>query len=89
MSTVAEITATRKAPQAFYAHLFDASGALTKVHGTLYFVAEDATITEVEPDMCNYITVLGAMTLSDGQRIADLMAGGAAVIACSRMEGVA
>lgn len=86
MATVLETTTTRKAPKAFYANLFDQEGALTKVGGTLYFVTE-ADITEVEPGDCNFLVVLGEMTLSDGQRIQDLMQGGFAAIACSREEG--
>ena len=77
------------APKAFYAHLDDQAGALVRVNGILYFVAEDSTIVEVEPAMVNFLCVLGEMTLADSQRIADLMAGGYAGVACSRTEGVA
>jgi hypothetical protein len=88
MATVAPQTTTRK-PKAFYAHLYDQSGALTKVHGTLYFVTDiDGFIVEVEPNMLNFLTVLGEMTVTNAQRIQDLMAGGAAAIACRRQEGV-
>ena len=83
MATVPE---TRPAAKAFYAHLDNEAGALTKVGGTLYFVTDD-DIMEVEPSMLNFLTVLGEMTLADAQRIADLMDGGAAAIACSRNEG--
>lgn len=63
-------------------------GRLTKVNGILYFVTND-DIVEVEPAMLNFLTVLGEMTLSNAQRIADLMAGGAAKVACSRAQEVA
>jgi hypothetical protein len=85
MQTVPETTPTRK-PRAYYAHLYDQSGALTKVSGVLYFVTDDE-IVEVEPAMLNFLTVLGEMTLSNAQRIEDLMQGGPAAIACSRQEG--
>jgi hypothetical protein len=88
MTSVLETTTTGKAPRAYYCHLYDVSGALTKVGGTLYFVTDDA-IVEIEPSMLNFLTVLGEMTLSNAQRIADLLHGGAARIACSRHEGVA
>ena len=80
MATVPE---TRPAAKAFYAHLDNEAGALTKVGGTLYFVTDD-DIMEVEPSMINFLTVLGAMELADAQRIEDVMHGGYAAIACSR-----
>jgi hypothetical protein len=85
MATVA-VPSTPRNPKAFYAHLYDVSGALTKVHGTLYFVTDD-DIVEVEPAMINFLTVLGEMVLSNAQRLADLVQGGAAAIACTRTEG--
>jgi len=85
MTKVLETTTTRK-PRAFYAHLHDVAGALTKVNGTLYFVTDDE-VAEVEPADCTWLTVLGEMTLSDAQHIEDLMAGGAVAIACGREEG--
>jgi hypothetical protein len=88
MATVPVQTQTRKAPKAFYAHLFDTSGALVKVHGILYFVGDDAAIVQVEPSMINWLTVLGEMTIADSQRLADLMAGDAVGIACSRLMEV-
>ena len=84
---MATLPETRPAAKAFYAHLYDEAGALTKVHGTLYFVTEAGDITEVEPEHTPFLTMLGAMTLADAQRIEDLMQGGAAAIACSRDEG--
>jgi hypothetical protein len=86
MATVPEMTALRK-PRAFYAHMFMDSGVLVKRGGTLYFVGDDGAIVEIEPGMVNWLTVLGEMTLADAQRIEDLMAGGAAGVACSREEG--
>jgi hypothetical protein len=86
MATVLETAAARK-PRAFYAHLFDESGALTKVNGTLFFVGDDGAVVEVEPSMVNFLTVLGEMTLADAQRIDDLMNGGPAGVACGREEG--
>ena len=88
MQTVLETPPTRKPAKAFYAHLFMDSGILTKVGGTLIFVRdEDRAIIEVEPGMVNFLTVLGEMTLADAQHIEDLLAGGAAAVACTRDEG--
>jgi predicted transcriptional regulator len=86
MSTVPE---TRTIGKVFYAHLFEQAGALVHVNGIITFVADDGDIVEVEPSMVNFLTVLGEMTAADGQRIADLMAGGYAGRACSRLSEVA
>jgi hypothetical protein len=88
-ATMTQTTTTRKPSTAFYAILDETNGALTKVNGTMYFVGEDATITEITPAHINFLVVLGAMQMSDAQRIDDLMAGGPAAIACSRTMQVA
>jgi hypothetical protein len=85
MTTVAE---TRTVSKAFYAHLDDQASALTKVNGIIYFVGEDATIVEITPAHGNFLVTLGEMTMADAQRVADLMDGGYAAVACSREEGV-
>jgi hypothetical protein len=84
MQTVAEIPSTRKA---YFAHYFDEPGALTKVAGSLYFVTDAGEVTEVPLDTLNFLTVLGEMQTADAQRIADLMDGGYAAMACGREEG--
>jgi hypothetical protein len=83
------MAAASVAPKSFYAHLDDQAGALTRVNGIIYFVAEAGDIIEITPAHVNFLVTLGEMTLSDAQRIEDLMAGGYAAIACSRTEGVA
>jgi hypothetical protein len=76
------------AARAYYAILDDTSGALTMVQGTLYFVPEDSSdIVEITPEHVNFLVTLGQMTLADGQRIEDLMAGGAVSVCLSREEG--
>jgi hypothetical protein len=47
------------------------------------------TLTAIEPDHCNFLLVLGEIGLSDTQAIMDQIRGGAAMIACSRLQGVA
>ena len=89
MSTVRETTATRKAPKAFYAHLFDTSGALVKVNGILTFVGDGGEVLTVEPMMVNFLTVLGLCTLADGQHYDDLLRGGAPWLATHRQMEVA
>jgi hypothetical protein len=87
MRTVAEIPVTRKPVTTYYAHYFDQAGAVTKSAGALYFVTDDGEVTEIALDTLNFLTVLGQMQLADAQRIADLLDGGPAAIACSREEG--
>jgi hypothetical protein len=76
------------APKSFYAHLFETSGVLAKVNSELVFFGDDDTITTVEPDMINFLTVLGEVGISEAARIMDVVVhGGYAAIACSREEG--
>jgi len=84
---MASVTATQtpsKSAKAYYAILDETNGALTKVHGTLYFVADDDSVTEVQPTMINFLVTLGEMTLSDAQHCADVVAGGPAAICTAR-----
>ena len=87
MATVA--APTQKSNKAYYAHLYDLAGVLTKVDGTLYFmVPETGAITEVEPDMVNFLTVLGSVEPAMAQWCTDMQAGGYAAVCTSREEGV-
>jgi len=90
MQTVPEIPTSRKPAKAFYAHLYDQAGALAKVDGTIYFMAtETGDITAIEPEHCTFLTVLGEIGLADTQAIMDQLHGGAARIACARLQEVA
>jgi hypothetical protein len=73
---------------AHYAHYFDEPGAVVKQAGCLYFVSDSDEVIEVAISTLNFLTVLGQMQLADAQRIADLMHGGAAGVACSRAQEV-
>jgi hypothetical protein len=85
MSTVANPTTRRKAPKAFYAHLYDQAGTLTKLDGTIYFFDDETGgMTEIEPEHTPFLTVLGEIGLADTQQIMDKIRGGAGCIACSR-----
>jgi hypothetical protein len=76
--------ATSVAPKAFYAHLYETSGVLSKVRDAYVFFGDDDTITTVEPSMFTFLTVLGEVGLSECQALMDKMHGGAAAIACGR-----
>jgi hypothetical protein len=74
----------------FYAHLYDVSGVLTKVHGTMYFMAtESGDVTEIEPEHCPFLMPLGECGLADAAAALDNMHGGAAWIATHRAHEVA
>ena len=75
-----------KVPQkAFFAHLDDASGVLSKVQSALVFFGDDDTITTVEPSMINFLTVLGECGVAETQRVMDVVLhGGYAAVACGR-----
>ena len=88
-ASVLNATTTRKAPKAFFAHLFETSGVLAKVDGELVFFGDDDTIVTVELSMINFLTVLGEVGLSKTQQLMDRIAGGAALIACRRAQEVA
>jgi hypothetical protein len=77
------------APKTFFANLFDESGTLAKVDNVLVFFADSGDITTIEPDMCNYLVVLGEVGVSNTQQIMDRLRGGAATITCSRQQEVA
>jgi hypothetical protein len=56
--------------------------------GRLLFLNEaNDRITPVEPDMVNFLTVLGETTLANEQRLTDLANGGYAGVACARTQG--
>ena len=75
--------------KAFYCVLFDRPGILGKIDSTIYFFGEDGEITEYEPEMANFCTVLGRTDLADTQRIMDVVVHGSyANIACTRLQEV-
>ena len=86
-ATLLEIPTARKPARAYYAHLYDAAGALAKVDGQILFMANDTgALTAIEPEHCTFLTVLGEIGLADCQQIMDAMHGSYAKIACSRQN---
>ena len=75
--------------KAFYAHLYEQSGVLTKVQGTIFFFGDDGAIVEYEPEMATFCTVLGECAVADTQKIMDRIHGGAAWICTHRAQEVA
>ena len=89
MATVAQAPTTRKAPKAFYAHLYEEAGILSRIDGALTFFADSGTITTVEPADCMWLTVLGEVGVAECQHLADVRHGGCAKIATTRRQEVA
>jgi hypothetical protein len=90
MATVPQTQTTGKAPRAYYAILDEAHGSLAKVQGTIYFMdSETGALTEIEAAHLPFLTTLGEIGLADTQAIMDQLHGGAAAIACARLQEVA
>ena len=76
---------SKVAQKAFFAHLYDVSGVLSKVQGALMFFSDDGQITTVEPEDCTFLTVLGECGVAETQKVMDVVLhGGYAAIACGR-----
>ena len=85
----ATVAATPKINKVFYALLDDAPGVLTKVGGTMYFMADTGDVTEIEPAHCPFLMPLGECGLSATQAVMDRMRGGAVWLATHRQMEVA
>lgn len=88
MRTVTPSTTPRKV---FNAHYYDEPGILFQhADGRILFLNEatDQLVTITPPD-CNFLTVLGEVTLANDQRRIDRARGGAAAIATHRRMEVA
>lgn len=90
MQKVMEITENRKPVRAYYAHLRDEAGYLTKVDDRLLFLAHGTTAPHViEPEDICWLAVLGEVGTAVAQFVADQLAGGAVGICTSRAMEVA
>jgi hypothetical protein len=78
------VTYPSKPSKAFYAWLDDVHGVLAKVDGELLFMADDGTLTVIEPPHCAFLMPLGEVGLADCQQLRDRMKGSYAKIACTR-----
>ena len=74
--------------QAKYATVYDEPATIAKVHDVLYVVYEN----RIEPfavAMAPWTVLLGDCELADTQQLMDRINGGAAQIACDRLQEVA
>jgi hypothetical protein len=79
MTTVAQPTIKAK-----YATVYDEAARIATVNGILYVLYEDGRIVNFEVEMAPWTTILGDCSTAEVQAMYDRIAGGAAVIACSR-----
>ena len=88
-ATLPEPTASRK-PKAFYATLHGLSGALTKPADHVLFLEHEsgAVVTITDAD-APHLMVLGEVAEAMAQYVADMARGGAARIACERLQEMA
>lgn len=84
MSTVSPSLPPRN--RTYYAHLAGVPGFLLQRAGAVCFLDPATGTLQVLAD-CTGLLVLGECTLADAQQLQDLLAGGAARIACTRDEG--
>lgn len=82
-ATVSSFVRPSKPIRVYRAHLDESEGVLTKLDGTLYFLADVTNeLTEVEPDMLPFLMVHGECGLAETQRLMDDMKGGLVALAC-------
>jgi hypothetical protein len=81
MLTVAQPTTPSKV---FFAILHETHGTLAKLDSDIFFMAEDGTLTVIEPEDCMWLVTLGEVGLANAQQIRDRMRGGYAALACTR-----
>ena len=84
------MTATIAQPpiKAKYATVRDEAATIAQVHDVLYVVYEDR-IERFAVEMAPWTVLLGDVAVAETQAMWDRIAGGAAAIACSRLQGVA
>jgi hypothetical protein len=70
--------------KAYYAWLDETHGVVAKVDGELLFMADDGTLTVIEPPHLAFLTANGQVGLADTQLLMDQIHGGYAAIACRR-----
>jgi hypothetical protein len=84
MQTVPQSTIKAK-----YATVYDEPATIAKVNGVLYVLYGDGSVVDFEVEMAPFTTILGDCALVATQALLDARRGGAAAIACSRMQEVA
>ena len=84
MSTVPQPTIKAK-----YATVYDEPATVAKVKGGLYVIYDDGRIVDFEVEMAPFTVVLGDVNVAERQYLLDTLQGGAARIACTRLQEVA
>ena len=84
MATVAQPTLKAK-----YATVYDEPATIAKVNDVLYVIYPDGRIEDFEVEMAPFTVILGDVNTAETQAMWDRIAGGAARIACDRLQEVA
>jgi hypothetical protein len=84
MATIAQTPIKAK-----YATVYDEAARIAKVNGALYVIYEDGRIVDFDIEMAPFTVVLGDCLIAETAAMWDRIAGGAAAIACSRLQEVA
>jgi len=82
-------TVTQPPIKAKFATVYDAPARIAKVHGGLYVIYDDGRIEPFEVEMAPFTVVLGDCQTAELQAMWDRIAGGAAMISCTRRQEVA
>jgi hypothetical protein len=75
--------------KAKYATVYDVPATIAKVNEVLYVIYDDGRIEPFEVEMAPWTTILGDVALAETQAMWDRVRGGAARIACARLQEVA
>ncbi len=75
--------------KAKYATVYDEPARIAKVNGALYVIYDDGRIVDFDVEMAPFTVVLADVVLSESQAMWDRIAGGAAMICCTRRQEVA
>jgi hypothetical protein len=87
---MASVPQTQPARKVFRATVYDQAGVLAKVDGQITFFHDaDSAIIDFEPKMAPWTCILGEVGISETQALMDRLHGGAAQIACARLQEVA
>jgi hypothetical protein len=82
-------TVTQPTIKAKFATVHDQAARIAKVNQALYVIYDDGRIEDFAIEMAPFTVVLGDCQTADVQAMWDRIAGGAAQIACSRLQEVA
>lgn len=72
-----------------YATVYDEAATIAQVHGALYVLYADGRVEDFAIEMAPFTVVLGDVATAETAAMWDRVSGGAAMIACARLQEVA